>query len=170
MNIGLCLSPSATHQQLSKIDAESTLVGVSKFCTVYIDDILIFSENVDEHIGHLCQRFCHLCEVGLKLHPQKYILGCPKVPYLGYVISAEGIFPNPDKILAVKEFPTTTNVRAARESLGLASYYRLNPFACTRAACGQQIIPKPSHPMQSHAALSWISGIKLPTLQSHAIE
>ena len=58
------------------------------------------------------------------LHPQKCIFGCPKVPYLGYVISAEGILPNPDKILAVKEFPTTTNVRAARESLGLASYYR----------------------------------------------
>ena len=65
--------------------------------------------------------FSRLCEVGLKLHPQKCVLSCPEAPYLGYVISAEGILPNPDKILAVKEFPAPTNVR---EFLGLASYYR----------------------------------------------
>ena len=46
------------------------------------------------------------------------------MPYLGYVISAEGILPNLAKILAVQEFPTPTNVRAVREFLGLASYYR----------------------------------------------
>ena len=50
--------------------------------------------------------------------------GLPEVRYLSCVISAEGILPNPDKILAVKEFPTHTNVRAVREYLGLASYYR----------------------------------------------
>ena len=50
--------------------------------------------------------------------------GLPEVRYLSCVISAEGILPNPDKILAVKEFPTHTNVRAVRECLGLASYYR----------------------------------------------
>ena len=82
---------------------------------------MIFSENVDEHIGHLRQVFSRLCEVGLKLHPQKCVLGCPEVPYLGYVISAEGILANPDKILAVKEFPTPTNVRAVRQFLGFAS-------------------------------------------------
>ena len=101
---------------------QRALVGMSKFCSVYIDDILVFSENVEEHIGLLHQVFSRLCEVGLKLHPQKCVLGCPEVPYLGYVISAEGILPNPDKILAVKEFPTPTNVRAVREFLDLASY------------------------------------------------
>ena len=91
---------------------QRALVGMSKFCSVYIDDILVFSENVEEHIGHLRQVFSRLCEVSLKLHPQKCVLGCPEVHYLGYVISAEGILPNPDKILAVKEFPTPINVRA----------------------------------------------------------
>ena len=99
-------------------------MGMIKFCSVHIDDILVFSENVDDHIGHLHQVCSRLCEVGLKLHPQKCVLGCPEVPYLGYVISAEGILPNPAKILAVQEFPTPTNVRAVREFLSLASYYR----------------------------------------------
>ena len=67
---------------------------------------LVFSDNVDEHIGHLHQVFSRPYEVGLKLHPQKCILGCPEVPYLDYVISAEGILPNPDKVLAVKECST----------------------------------------------------------------
>ena len=50
--------------------------------------------------------------------------GLPEVLYLGCVISAEGILPNPHNILAVKEFPTHTNIRAVREYLGLASYYQ----------------------------------------------
>ena len=116
MPFGLCNAP-ATFQRLM----QRALVGMSKFCSVYIDDILVFSESVEEHIGHLCQVFRRLREVGLKLHPQKCFLGRPEVPYLGHVISAEGILPNPGKVLAVKEFPTPTNVR---EFLGLASYYR----------------------------------------------
>ena len=75
---------------------------------------------------NICARCfpARVCEVGLKLYPQKCVLGCPEVRYLGCVISAEGTLPNPHKILAVKEFPTRTNIRAVREYLGLASYYR----------------------------------------------
>jgi len=116
MLFGLCNVP-ATFQRLMQR-------AMVEFCSVYIDDILVFSVNVEEHIGHLHQVFSCLCEVGLKLHPQKCVLGCPEVHYLGCVISAEGILPNPDKTLAVKEFPTPTHVRAVREFLGLANYYR----------------------------------------------
>ena len=116
MPFGLCNVP-ATFQRLM----QRALVGMSKFCSVYIDDIL---ENEEEHIEHLRHVFSRLCEVGLKLYPQKCVLGCPEVRYLGCVISAEGILSNSHKILAVKEFPTHTNIRAVREYLGLASYYR----------------------------------------------
>ena len=88
ISFGLCNTPAMFQRLMQR-----ALVGMSKFCSVYIDDILVFSENVDEHIGHLRQTFSHLCQVGLKLHPQKCILVCPEVPYLGYVISAEGILP-----------------------------------------------------------------------------
>ena len=72
---------------------------MSKFCSMFNSDIVVFSENVDEHNGHLHEVFASLCEEGLKLHPQKCVLGCPQVPY---DISAEGS--NLDKILAVREF------------------------------------------------------------------
>ena len=67
MPFSLCNAP-ATFQRLM----QEALVGMSKFCSVYIDDIL---ENVEEHIEHLRQVFSHLCEVGLKLYPQKCVLG-----------------------------------------------------------------------------------------------
>ena len=60
---------------------------------------------------------------GFEVATQKCVLGCAEVHYLGYAIYAEGILPNPDKILAVKEFPTPNNVRAVKEFFDLASYY-----------------------------------------------
>ena len=119
MPFGLCNAPS-TFQRLM----QRTLSGLSRFCSVYIDDILVFSETVEDHMEHLRQVFCRLRDVGLKLHPQKCFLGRSEVPYLGHIISSNGIFPNPDKIEAVKKYPTPTNVRSVREFLGLASYYR----------------------------------------------
>ena len=61
---------------------QRALVGMDKFRSVYIDDILVFSENVDEHVGHLRQVFSRLCEVSLKLHPQTCILSlcCIQMP------------------------------------------------------------------------------------------
>ena len=60
----------------------------------------------------------------MRLHPVKCEFASPKVPYLGHVVTAEGILPNPDKVKAVKEFRNPTNVKEVREFLGLAGYYR----------------------------------------------
>ena len=119
MPFGLCNAPSTFQRLMQKI-----LSGMSEFCTAYIDDILVFSDSVEEHIEHLKRVFRRLRECGLKLHPRKCSLGRPSVPYLGHVVSEEGIFPDPGKLAAVKCFPTPTDVRALREFLGLASYYR----------------------------------------------
>ena len=94
------------------------------FCNVYIDDMIVFSSSVDEHLEHLQLVFDRLREVGVRLHPAKCEFASPKVHYLGHVITAEGILPNPDKVKAVKEFRNPTNVKEVREFLGLAGYYR----------------------------------------------
>jgi len=91
---------------------------------VYIDDILVFSESTEEHINHLTQVFDRIGSFGLKLHPSKTCLGHREVLFLGHVISAQGIPPDPQKLRAVSEFPVPTDVRAVREFVGLASYYR----------------------------------------------
>ena len=118
MPFGLCNAPS-TFQRLM----QWTLRGMNHFCNAYIDDILVFSDTVEEHMEHLRLVFQHLQGVGIKLHPQKCSLGCSTVPYPGHVISAQGIFPDPAKVTAVEKFPAPTNVGSVREFLGLASYY-----------------------------------------------
>ena len=60
----------------------------------------------------------------MKLHPDKCEFASPKVHYLGHVITAEGILPNPDKVKAVKDFRNPTNVKEVPEFLGLAGHYR----------------------------------------------
>ncbi len=119
MPFGLINAPS-TFQQLM----QTILAGLSKFCSVYVDDVLVFSDSMAEHVEHLRQVFARLQEAGLKLHPHKCFFARSEVPYLGHLTSSKGIFPNPEKIQVVKGFPIPTNVRAVREFLGLASYYR----------------------------------------------
>ena len=96
MPFGLTNVP-ATFQRL----IQSVLTGMSEFCSVYIDDVLVFSESVEEHTKHLQLIFDRLKKVGLKLHPLKCRFKLPEVLYLGHLVSADGICPNPDKVRAV---------------------------------------------------------------------
>ena len=66
MPFGLTNAP-VTFQWLM----QSVLTGMSKFCSVHIDDILLFSDSTEEHINHLQLTFDRLRKVGLKLHPLK---------------------------------------------------------------------------------------------------
>ena len=98
---------SATFQRLM----QQTLRGLGECCSVYIDDMIVFSSTVEEHVRHLRLVFDRL-HVGLKLHPAKCDFASPRVVYLGHVITAEGILSNP------------TGVKEVREFLGLVGYYR----------------------------------------------
>ena len=98
--------------------------GLGGFCSVYIDDVIVFSRSLAEHLDHLSQVFSQLRRVGLKLHLGKCQFAYPEVPYSGHVISANGISPNPDKVRTVEKYLVLTSVRAVREFLGIAGYYR----------------------------------------------
>ncbi|MCG8624860.1 MAG: hypothetical protein MJE68_23035, partial [Proteobacteria bacterium] len=68
--------------------------------------------------------FDRLRKAGLRLKPKKCLLLRKEVPYLGHVISKEGIRPDPAKTVKVQQFPTPVDVTKVRQFLGLASYYR----------------------------------------------
>ena len=118
--MGLRSSPS-TFQRVM----EAVLHGFSwKHCLIYMDNILIFSQDFDSHLVHLREVFDRLSQAGLKLRPDKCKFAARKIHYLGHVVSKEGIFPDPDKISAVFEYPTPQNVKEVKTFLGLSSYYR----------------------------------------------
>lgn len=117
---GLASSP-AYFQQLMDV----VIRGLKWTCAIaYIDDIIIFSETLEDHLKDLRRLFTALRAANLKLSPKKCVLGAARVHYLGHVISRDGIEPNPAKTRAIEEYKRPGNVTQLRRFLGLAQYYR----------------------------------------------
>ena len=120
MPFGLCNAP-ATFQRVM----QAVLAGLEwNSCFVYLDDILIASRTLEEHLRHIKEVFGRLRDAGLRLKPKKCLFLRNEVPYLGHVISADGIRPDPAKTDKVKSFPVPHDVTTLRQFIGLASYYR----------------------------------------------
>ena len=120
MPFGLCNAP-ATFQRLM----ETVLADLIRDkCIVYIDDILVMGETLEDHLQNLKRVLQRLTEAGLKLKPAKCHFLQKKVEYLGHIVSAEGIAPDPRKVDAVRHFPQPDDLKRLRSFLGLTSYYR----------------------------------------------
>ena len=120
MPFGLCNAPG-TFQRLM----ERVLAGLHwTSCLVYLDDIIIFSQNIDDHLQKLREVFLRLQGAGLKIKPIKCFLMQRSVHYLGHVVSSKGVETDPKKVSCIKEWPTPKDVKELRQFLGLASYYR----------------------------------------------
>ena len=118
MPFGLTNAP-ATFQRLM----ERILAGLQwQICLVYIDDIIIFSQTLEDHIEQLQAVFGRLKAAKVKLKPKKCFLFHQKVAYLGHIVSDSGIQTDPDKIKAVRDSPQ--NQTDIRSFVGLCSYYR----------------------------------------------
>ena len=93
-------------------------------CLVYLDDIIIYSRSIAEHLYRLRLVLQRLRHGGLKSKPSKCHFLNKSVKYLGHIISAEGIRTDPDKIAVIHQWPAPTNLKELRQFLGFASYYR----------------------------------------------
>ena len=96
---------------------------VGEECFVYVDDI-VFSKTAEEHARRLASVLERFSKANLQLHPGKCVFAQPQGNYLGYVLSHNGISASADKVTAVKNYPTPSNVREFRAFMGLASFYR----------------------------------------------
>ena len=94
------------------------------FVAVYIDDVLVFSRTLGDHLKHLQMVIDRLQQAGLKLKPTKCHFVREEVEYLGHLITPHGLQPNPKLVESVKEFPTPQNLKQLRQFFGLSSYYR----------------------------------------------
>jgi hypothetical protein len=91
---------------------------------VFIDDVIIFSNTADEHALRLENVLYRFDVVNLQLHPGKCVFAQPQVQYLGFILSGDGISASPDKVKAVRQYPTPKSVKDVRAYLGLPSFYR----------------------------------------------
>ena len=97
---------------------------LDKFVVVFIDDILIYSKNEADHAEHLRIVLSRLREHKLYAKSSKCEFWLSKVPFLGHILSKDGIFVDPSKVQEVMDWKALTLVHEVWSFLGLAGYYR----------------------------------------------
>ena len=123
MPMGLCNSPPIHQRRMLTILQKH----IGKLCHVYMDDIIIWSENLDDHIKHVQIILQTLQEAGLYINKNKMSLFFNyKIAFLGHIISQSGIMANPSKVQKILDWPTPTNLKEVQQFLGLVKY--LNAF------------------------------------------
>ena len=93
-------------------------------CLVYIDDIIVYGANFEEHMQRVDEVLCRVKQSGLKLKPDKCQLLQTEVVFLGHVVSGEGVRPDPSNITKVVNWPRPTNPKQVKQFVATGSYYR----------------------------------------------
>ena len=101
-------------------------IGDQQYVTLlfYLDDICIFAETADQMLDRIEFVFSRLKEFNLKIKPKKSHFFQTSVTFLGHILSADGISPNPEKVAKIKDWPTPKTPKEVHSFVGLASYYR----------------------------------------------
>ena len=97
---------------------------LDKFALVFLDDILIYSQTLEDHQDHVRQVLTVLRKEKLYAKESKCEFFKPEVEFLGHHVGRDGLRMMDDKIQAVRDWPTPTKVAHVRSFLGTAGYYR----------------------------------------------
>lgn len=120
MPMGLKNSPSTFQRVMDNV-----LRGLqNEVCLVYLDDIVVFSTSLQEHIINLEKVFKKLRESNFKIQMDKSEFLKLETEFLGHVICKDGVKPNPDKIAAIQRYPLPKTTTEIKRFLGLLGYYR----------------------------------------------
>ena len=102
---------------------QAALADVPNAC-IYLDDILLFSSSFDEHIALLDTVLQRLRDVGLRLKRNKCHFLQHRTEYLGHIISADGVRPDPAKLDGISKLAPPASVEDIRRVLGMIGFYR----------------------------------------------
>ena len=90
----------------------------------YMDDVIVFSSTLDEHISHLQQVFQRIQEFGLKMSLDKSKFAMLEIEFLGRIITEDGIRPDPKKIQAIQDFNQPSTQKEVMRFKGMCSFHR----------------------------------------------
>ncbi|XP_057986077.1 uncharacterized protein LOC131170622, partial [Hevea brasiliensis] len=120
MPFGLTNAPSTFMRLMNHV----LRAFIGKFVVVYFDDILVYSRGMNEHMHHLRAVFDVLRKEKLYTNLKKCSFCMEKVVFLGFVISANGVEVDDEKIRAIRDWPIPKTASEVRSFHGLASFYR----------------------------------------------
>ncbi|XP_062599575.1 uncharacterized protein LOC134261133 [Saccostrea cucullata] len=118
MPFGLVTAPATFSRLMRKL-----LYGMSNIDN-FIDDIIVFTEDLDQHLEVLHELFTRLRNANLTAKPSKCAVGYKSLECLGHIVGENQLKPNPDKVRAIQEAPAPNTKRQLRSFLGLLSFYR----------------------------------------------
>ena len=99
MPFGLCNALGTFQGSIN----ESLREYLDVFCTAYLDDVLIYSNNEAEHMDHVLQVLRHLHKHGLQVNINKCEFNTTRVKYLGMIVTTNGIKIDPEKVEAIQK-------------------------------------------------------------------
>ena len=120
MPFGLCNAPGTFQAFINSTLREY----LDDFCTSYLDDILIYSDNKEEHIAHVSKVLERLQHAGLFLDVDKCEFFVTTVKYLGLIITTEGVKMDPAKVEAIVNWKSPRNLKDVQAFIGFANFYR----------------------------------------------
>ena len=106
------------------------------FCSAYLDNIIVYSDTLENHKKHVTQVLEALSRAGIHLKPEKCVFHANRVEYLVMIVSAKGVEMDPGKIKAVVEWETPRTVKEVQAFLGFANFYR-----CFIKDCSHVVTP-----------------------------
>lgn len=120
MPFGLSNSPATWQRLVDRLLGEE----LEPNAFVYLDDIIVISDNFEKHMEILEKIFSRIVSAGLTLAREKCKFCLPELKYLGYVVNSKGLLVDPDKVKAILDIPSPKNVTEVRRVIGISSWYR----------------------------------------------
>ncbi|KAL0150331.1 hypothetical protein M9458_054333 [Cirrhinus mrigala] len=120
MPFGLANSPSCFQSFVNEVFRDM----LNRWVIVYIDDILVYSRSLPEHINHVRLVLQRLIKHQLYAKEEKCEFHRDTISFLGYIISAEGVAMDEKKVRAVLKWPRPSTLRELQRFLGFANFYR----------------------------------------------
>jgi len=119
MPMGLTNAPAMFQAFMNHIFCNMTDI----FVVIYLNDILIFSDSLEDHQVHIQRVLECLHEYDLHSKPEKCLFHMQKIKFLGFMVTPTGISMDMAKTDTVSVWPTPTNLKAVQVFLGFANFY-----------------------------------------------
>jgi len=119
MPFGLINAPAAFQQFINDIFSDLLDVCIM----IYLDDILIYLNNMSKHHQHVKKVLKHLCKAGLYVKAEKCKFHSESVEYRGYIFSPSGLIMSDNKVKIIQDWLEPKKVKDIQSFLGFANFY-----------------------------------------------